>query len=60
MKYKVILYNSGSSSDVDVSANFSFYTKSQAESCSELWVESGTTRYAYMWDGLIWRYYGQP
>jgi len=60
MKYKVILYNTSSAQDVDLSANFSFYTKSQAQSCCELWVELFTDRYALMWDGSTWRYFTQP
>ncbi len=59
MKYKLILHNSAATSDVDISAGFTFYTFNQAVSCAQAWVATnpGILK-AHLWDGEIWRLYG--
>lgn len=58
MKYKVVLYNGGGSADVDISANFTFYTFNQAHECCQQWVAISSTWGARLWDGSTWRSYG--
>ena len=54
MKYKVLLYDINNTPEI---GNFSFYTKSQAESCCQLWVAENANYRAYLWDGNTWRKY---
>ena len=57
MKYKVILYNSGSASAVEEAGNFSFYVKSQAIAFIEAWRELSNSYGGLLWDGSTWTIY---
>ena len=55
MKYKLVLWNNGGGSDNDVPlANFTFYTRAQAEQAAGLWTELGSNFRGYLWDGSTW------
>jgi hypothetical protein len=55
MKYKVILYNDGSTSSADEFGNFSFYTKASALTCVTSWREYDSDRNGgYLFDGSTW------
>jgi hypothetical protein len=57
MKYKVILYNSYGAADVDVAASYSFYTFKSALDCCQAWAAYTGNFEAYLYDGVIWRFY---
>jgi len=55
MDYKVILYNSSDSSNVDKAGNFEFYTHDEAELCCQRWVDAHVMHSSYLWNGAVWR-----
>lgn len=57
MKYKVVLWNTGASSSVDHSGNFTFYTFNSAHEACTQWVAIGVEYKADLWDGSTWRRY---
>jgi len=61
MKYKVLILGDTNITNGFIGAPLSFYTKSQAESCCQRWIEQGaavTNGYrAFLWDGLSWSLY---
>jgi hypothetical protein len=57
MKYKVILYNTSTSSEVDTSGNFTFYTLNSAVEVAQAWAALAASYRAYLWDGSVWRLY---
>lgn len=57
MKYKVILYNAGSSQETDLAGNFTFYTLNSAIHACTVWVAIGDPYLARLWDGSVWRLY---
>lgn len=57
MKYKLILYNSYGSSDVDLAGTFTFYTFNAAHECATQWIAQASFFQARLWDGETWRVY---
>jgi hypothetical protein len=58
MKYKVAYVADTNIGGVPDSVFFfSFYTKSQAETSAQLFVEAAFGSRAYMWDGSTWTQY---
>ena len=58
MKYNVItlIDNTGGSSP-DATNGFTFYTLNSAIQFTTEWVALSAAHYAYLWDGIGWRFY---
>jgi hypothetical protein len=54
MKYKVILFNTGSQADTDVSGNFDFFVKATAQACCSSWAQTYGANSAMLFDGITW------
>jgi hypothetical protein len=58
MKFKLLLLeNNSGGGNPDVMSSLTFYVKSQAIACANMWKEIGGTKYAYLWDGQNWTLY---
>ena len=56
MKYKVIIDLTSTTAAGD-SVSFTFYTKAQAISCAQSFLEIVTNAVCFVWDGSSWTQY---